>query len=407
MEFTVRTITDAEVPAWCAGLNTGFLNPAGDVDAEARRPGLDLDRTWAGFDGDRIVATLRSFPCRMTVPGGGALPASAMTAVATTSTHRRRGLAARLVGAELAASQQRDEPVSVLIASQWPIYGRFGYGAATEHQTWTVDAAAARLRQVPPGRVDYVDRETARELAPQVYARHWGQRPGELSRSERFWDLEYGLLRYPSWKEPAPCFHVVARDPAGEPIGVARYECEEKWAGRQSRGQALVQLFVTAGAAAEALLWHHLLSLDLVVEVRAQDRPADDVLPWLLTDARHAQPRDRSDFLWIRPLDVAAMLAARSYLVPGQLVVEVVDRAGLAGGRFALDAGPEGTHCAPSAASADLTLDAATLGSAYLGGYGVRTLAAAGLLDEHAPGAVDRADAMFRSPVTPWCSTWF
>ncbi|HEX2300491.1 MAG TPA: hypothetical protein VHH34_18605 [Pseudonocardiaceae bacterium] len=44
---------------------------------------------------------------------------------------------------------------------------------------------------------------------------------------------------------------------------------------------------------------------------------------------------------------------------------------------------------------------------AELGGYGVRTLAAAGLLDEHAPGPVDRADALFHSPVAPWCSTWF
>lgn len=27
-------------------------------------------------------------------------------------------------------------------------------------------------------------------------------------------------------------------------------------------------------------------------------------------------------------------------------------------------------------------------------------------VDEHATGAVARADAMLRSPVTPWCSTW-
>jgi hypothetical protein len=71
------------------------------------------------------------------------------------------------------------------------------------------------------------------------------------------------------------------------------------------------------------------------------------------------------------------------------------------GARFALDAGPDGAHCLPSTASADLTLDAGTLGSMYLGGYGVRTLAAAGLLDEHSSNAVARADAMFRSPVVP------
>ena len=403
----MRTITDDEVGAWCAGLNTGFLNPAGDVDAEARRPGLCLDRTWGAFDGGTVVATLRSFRSQMTVPGGGALEASAVTAVATTPTHRRRGLASRLVAGELAASVERGEQVSILIASEWRIYGRFGYGAATEHQTWTVDAVAARVRHRLPGTVEYVDRDTARALAPEVYERHRSTRPGEISRPERFWDIDFGILRFPSWTGPKPAFSVVARDPAGLVTGVARYRYEDKWEYRQPRGHVTAQLFLTGDPAAELLLWHHLLSLDLTASVRVEDRPADELLPLLLIDARHAQPSDRADFLWVRPLDVAGMLAARSYLVPGQVVLEVVDAAGLAGGRFALDGGPDGASCVPTTASADLTLNAAALGSVYLGGYGMRTLAAAGLIDEHSTSAVAKADAMFRSPITPWCSTWF
>ncbi|MGH3771850.1 MAG: GNAT family N-acetyltransferase [Pseudonocardiaceae bacterium] len=407
MEIDVRTITNDEVAAWCTGMNTGCLNPAGDVDTEARRPSLFLDRTWGGFDGDTVVATLRSFRSPMTVPGGGALEASAVTAVTTTSTHRRRGLASRLMASELAASRERGEPVSILIAAEWGIYGRFGYGAATEHQTWTVDTLAAHVRHRPPGTVEYVDRDTARALAPQVYERHRLTRPGEISRPDHVWDFDFGILRFPSWPEPKPSFSVVARDPAGLVIGVARYEYQEHWELRQPRGQVSVRLFLTSDPTAESLLWHHLLNLDLTASVRVEDRPADELLPLLLTDARHAQPSGRADFLWIRPLDVAAMLSTRSYLVPGRVVLEVVDTAGLAGGRFALDGGPSGASGVPTTASADLTLDAAALGSAYLGGYSVRTLTAAGLIDEHSTGAVARADAMFRSPVTPWCSTWF
>lgn len=407
MDIDVRTITDDEVAAWSAGASTGFLNPVGDVDAEARRPDLVLDRTWGAFDGDTVVATLRSFRSQTTVPGGGALEASAVTAVTTTSTHRRRGLASRLVAGELAASVERGEQVSVLIAAEWGIYGRFGYGASTEHQTWMVDALAAQVRHRPQGTVEYVDRDTARALAPEVYERHRSKRPGEISRPDYFWDIDFGILRYPSWSEPKPSFYVLARDPARLVTGVARYSYEEKWEHRQPKGQVTVRLFLTDDPAAEALLWHHLLTLDLTASVRVEDRPADELLPLLLTDARHAQPSGRADFLWIRPLDVAGMLACRSYLVSGQIVLEVVDSAGLAGGRFALDGGPDGASCARTTASPDLTVDAATLGSAYLGGYRVRSLAAAGLVDEHSTSAVARADAMFRSPVTPWCTTWF
>jgi predicted acetyltransferase len=407
MEMDVRTITDDEVPAWTAVRNTGFHNPHGDADAEARRPSLFLDRTWAAFDAGRIVATLRSFPTQLTVPGGGTLAASAVTAVATLGTHRRRGFASGLMAAELTRAKEGGEPVAILIASEWGIYGRFGYGAATEHENWTVDASAARLRDHPRGTVEFVDRETARKLAPEAYERHRLASPGEIGRTDFYWDLIYGILRFPSWPEPKPLFHVVARDPDGSAIGVARYEYQERYEHRVAKGVAEVGLLVAGSPAAEALLWRFLIGLDLVGSVTVEDRSVDPVLPWLLTDARHVQRGDRSDFLWLRPLDVPAMLSARSYLVPGRIVLDVVDTAGLAGGRYALDAGPDGARCEPTGAPADLTLDVSALGSIYLGGYFLGRLTTAGLVEEHSPGAVARADAMFRSPVTPWCSTWF
>jgi predicted acetyltransferase len=406
MEIEVRTITDDEVPAWSAALNTGFLNPSGDIDAESRRPGLILDRTYAAFDGDRAVATLRSFPATLTVPGG-TLATSALTAVTTTSTYRRRGIASRMVAADLAASAARGEQASILIAAEWGIYGRFGYGPATEHLTLTVDSLAGRLRHRPEGTVEYVDQATARTLAPEIYEQHRVASPGEITRNDRYWDVTFGILAAPSWGEPKPAFYVVARDPDGSPVGFARYQIEEKWEYRRPRGRANVQALISAEPTGYALLWDHLLSLDLIASVRVEDRSADELLPWLLTDARHAQQSDRADFLWLRPLDVAAMLAARTYLLSGRLVIEVIDRAGLVGGRYALDGGPDGASCVPTGGGPDLTVEAAVLGSAYLGGHAVRTLAAAGLVEEHTKGAVAQADAMFRAPVTPWCSTWF
>jgi predicted acetyltransferase len=406
MEIEVRTIADAEVSAWTAALNTGFLNPAGDIDAESRRPGLILDRTYAGFDGDRIVATLRSFPATLTVPGG-TVATSALTAVTTTSTHRRRGIAARMVAADLTASAARGEAASILIAAEWGIYGRFGYGPATEHQTLTVDSLAGGLRNRPQGTVEYVDRDTARTLAPEIFERHRRGSPGEITRNDRYWDVNFGILQIPSWGESKPAFSVVARDPGGSPIGFARYQCEEKWEYRRPKSRVNVQALISFDPDGYALLWDHLLGLDLMASVRIEDRSPDELLPWLLTDARHVEPSDRADFLWLRPLDVAALLAARTYLVSGRLVIEVVDSAGFAGGRYALDGGPDGATCVPTSDSPDLTVGVAGLGSVYLGGHAVRTLAAAGLVDEHTKGAVAQADTMFRSPITPWCSTWF
>jgi predicted acetyltransferase len=163
----------------------------------------------------------------------------------------------------------------------------------------------------------------------------------------------------------------------------------------------------TTGPLGDALLWEHLISLDMIGTVRAVDRAVDDAVPWLLVDARHAKADNRFDFLWLRLLDTAALLGARAYGVPGKLVIEVVDADGYAGGRFALDGGPVGATCAPTTETVDLTIGVSALGSICLGGYPVRTLAAAGLVDEHAPGTVARAARMFATDRAPWCTTWF
>jgi predicted acetyltransferase len=287
------------------------------------------------------------------VPGGCAVDVSAVTSVTTTSTHRRRGLASRLIAADLAASADRGEAAAVLIAAEWRIYGRYGYGPATEHQQISVDAAAARFGDRPQGTVEYVDRDTARSAATDLYARFRRRRPGAMTRSEWFLDLDFGLIRYPSRPAPPDLLHALARDPDGTPVGVVGYEAQESYDVRRPEYLARVRGMISADPAGDALLWHHLISLDLTTRVVAADRPVDEPLPWLLTDARHVTAANRADFLWVRPLDVA------------------------------------------------------TLGTIYLGGYPLRTLAVAGLVDEHRPGAVGRADPLLRSPVAPWCSGWF
>ena len=55
----------------------------------------------------------------------------------------------------------------------------------------------------------------------------------------------------------------------------------------------------------------------------------------------------------------------------------------------------------------DMAIGAAELGAAYLGGTSFARLRAAGRVDETSGCAVARADALFRSDVTPWCPELF
>jgi predicted acetyltransferase len=112
--------------------------------------------------------------------------------------------------------------------------------------------------------------------------------------------------------------------------------------------------------------------------------------------------------LWLRPVDVAATLAARRYDVEGGLVLEVEDPFRPAtSGRYELEGGPDGATSRRTTADPDLALGVADLGAAYLGGVRFSTLAGAGRVREETPGAIARADALFACTPAPYCNTGF
>ncbi|MGC5411096.1 sterol carrier protein domain-containing protein, partial [Streptomyces sp. DT225] len=159
--------------------------------------------------------------------------------------------------------------------------------------------------------------------------------------------------------------------------------------------------------AAERALWHFLCSVDWISTIRTGLRPADDLLPLLLPDPRAARVVTQADFLWVRVLDVVRALEARTYAVPGSLVLEIRDAAGHAAGRFHLDATPDGATCAPTTRSADLAMDVRELGTLWLGDESVLRLAALGRVEELTPGAAARADGVFRAARRAWCPDVF
>jgi predicted acetyltransferase len=407
MPATIRTIRADEFDAWVAAAHTAYFQVGSiEEDAAKRLPHTDLDRAYAAYDGDAIVGTLRSFATEMTFPGDRQVPVGALSYVAVMPTHRRRGLLSGMMAADLAACRDRGEVASILIASEYRIYGRFGYGPATEDATWTVDAQRGTIRGEAVGSVEFVSAEVGREILPQVFDEVRLHRPGEIARRSPRWELNLGLLELPSrprWQG----WIVVHRNADGRPDGFIRYHVDELWVDRVHSSTLVVDELAGVGPSVEADLWRFALEVDLIATVKALTRSPDDLLPWLLTDRRAAKMTQNDDFVWLRILDVAAALEGRDYDRSGSVVLDVTDEMGLAGGRFVLDAGPDGAICRPTRASTGLTVPVSVLGSAVLGGVPLRTLAAAGNIDVHDPTALAIADGLLRWPVMPYCSTWF
>jgi predicted acetyltransferase len=406
MTIEVRTINDSEVEGWVNSMHTGFLMHTADGEADYRRGDMDLDRTWAAVDQGQIVGTLRSVPTTLTVPGPGGIKAAALTNVTVAPTHRRRGSLTRMITNDLTASAGRGEAVGILIASEYPIYGRFGYGPAAEGAGYTVDASQASFRRPGVGTVGLVDLATLRKEAPPLYEQFRMSRPGSIERSDRWWDRTLQQVLVPG-ADPQKGYQAIFRSDDGQPEGYVRYSAKEEWDQMRPKGLLTVHELVATSPAAYQRLWRYCCEIDLVTSVEASDRCVDEPLMWLLNDARTVRQTARFDFLWLRVLDVCAALASRRYSASGRVIIDVIDPMGLAAGRYALDGGPAGAVCTRTDEPAELGLPVDALGAIFLGGVSVRILAAAGRVDEHSSGALATADAMFRSGVTPWCSTWF
>jgi len=134
----------------------------------------------------------------------------------------------------------------------------------------------------------------------------------------------------------------------------------------------------------------------------------NDPMRWMLRNPRRLRTTTVADWLWVRLVDVARALEARRYRVADRLVLEVTDAFLPENeGRYELDASPDGARCRRTNVTPDLRLTVAELGSAYLGGVTLSSLAAAGRVEECTDGSVARADLVFGSDTPPWCSTDF
>ncbi|MFF7243731.1 GNAT family N-acetyltransferase [Embleya sp. NPDC008237] len=412
----IRTIGEEDIIPWTAAVGIGFLRVPDDTkeNREKRiehwRERADFARTRGAFDGGRCVGTFRSFATGLTVPGGAIVPASAITNVTVSPTHRRQGLLTKMMGLDLADAAARGESVAILIAAEYRIYGRFGFGVATEYQKFTLDTLRTDFAPDAPveagARIELATPEEVAEVGPPLHEEFRRQRAGAIERTAMWWQMYTGLEPSPMSPTP-PRFHAVYRDPSGKVAGLVGYRTDDHWDEFVPKVTLTVDSLIALTPAAEIALWRFCANVDYVNRVEGADRSPDELLPLLVQDPRAITTQSRRDFVWARILDAPAAFSARTYGARDRIVVEVHDDLGYAAGRFAIDGAAEQARCVPTGDPADLVLDASTLGALYLGAGSPVRLAVTGRISERTPGAAERAEALLRTPREPWCPDWF
>ena len=402
--FHGDTLGDAEIAAFAASEEVDGRIATGAYLIDAKAPA-------GAWGGDYPVATYAYHRKSLNVGAGTLLPVHQITAVTVRPSHRRRGLLRAMMGSDLAQAKAAGIPIAALTASEATIYGRFGFGVATDSSDIEVTVKGGLEFIVPAaachGVVEIADVRTVRELHNQIFARIHATTYGSIGRHDMYKNVVSGGPIY-SRSEPLKNIRAALHyDASGAVDGYVTYQPHRD----KTRSTVEVVDFLAVDDAAYLALWNYLGSLDLIDVITWDSAPVVDPLEWAMAAKRLYKRTLTEDHLWLRILDTPGALAAREYAKDGSITIHVGDPLGHASGIFRITVvhGKATVTRCPEDGSveAELSMGVSELSSLYLGGVSARTMQKAGRLREDSPQAVARFDTLFAAAEAPHCLTDF
>ncbi|MGB0865122.1 MAG: GNAT family N-acetyltransferase [Granulosicoccaceae bacterium] len=309
---------DSQWPQVSAAIDAAFLMPVSEEDTrrDLLRP---KDRRLALMSGDHVVGGCLAYEFELNLPGSCRVPAAGLAGVGILPSAQGNGGLRLLIEAHLHNARQRGDTVSLLLASESRLYSRFAYAPATDWARYRLDTKAFALKEPlqDAGSVELIrDLDRARTVCAQVHQKL--SCAGDIQRSEAWWrEVIHNDKR--SWLGGGAQFIAVHRNCHGQADAYALYVVEDTASttgtldGNQRWCLRLHEL-VAQDATAQAALFEFLCGIALVREILWELAPVDPPIKHLMTDPRQLALVSQTDMLWMRVLDVRALLRARQYV---------------------------------------------------------------------------------------------
>ena len=406
--FEIRSLTQDEMPEFRRLGSYAFANNS--IDASDQPGVLKPEWTLGAFDGSQLVACSGAFPFTLRL-NGNAVAAHGITGVATDPGYRRQGAMRQLMRESFERARVSSASVSILWASLGAIYQRFGYGLGSLDVSYRIE---------PRHLVFAFDTQTA-SSGEQTRLLPIDTAMDELVALHRSFNRSRNLMlkRFPPmWdtlQQDKPVYCALHYDAAGEVTGSVLYRTA--WDG--SMGPTTQQTLTIVDLmwldmGTYRALWQYLAAHDLVGEIVYTHAAEDDPLPMLLLEPRRLNRRT-DDGLWLRVVNVEAVLGLRGYRQPGYTTLEIVgdDYCPWNNGIYTLDVRTEvetGGFTAsvsrlPSTVTSselDLSLSPQAFARLISGQSSATTLAQAGMLTNSKSGRLAHLDSLFATRYRPF-----
>ena len=400
MTIEVRRASTDDIPATVrnAELTFGFTEDT-DSDINPFQEVFGERDAFVATDGDVVVGTAAAFEQHVTLPGGASASCPGVTMITVLPSHRRRGVLRSMMGDLLDAMRDRGEIVTGLTASEGSIYGRFGFGRATESRQVTLLTPRVQWHDEAPaaGDVRIVELGELADVAPRLHEARRSVTSGMMSRTSRMW--ERTLADVPSDRDGASrLFAAVHRGDNGADDGLMTWRVVNNWGAESAPNEVRVRMLLAPDPAVELAMWRFASEFDLVGKVVAE-RPMVEALEHALVEPRAVRTTGTNDQNWLRILDPVEVFRQREYLSDGRFVIGFADPfLDDLTGHYLVEVDGGAASVSRTTDAADFTADAAEWASIMAGNADPRAIAVAG----RGRGDAARAAEFFRTSQVPW-----
>lgn len=365
-----------------------------------------IETLWVGDEGRRIVAACQLLSMKQWI-AGVAIPIMGLGSVAIAPTHRRRGLAGRLLSSAFVHARERGDVASALYPFRAAYYQRMGYGEAGVAHQYLIPPDALPDDPEERARVQLADNDADEAAMRSVYEAGIRDQTGQIERGERSWSA--------AWVGAGGAA-VLYRSASGEPEGYAIIRYRPDLPPQERYLEVVERMWLTSAAQRGIYAW--LASLGdqwplLLYRAHPEEGFADR-----LREPRLPQGSAPGWNLWypsatilrgpmFRILDLEAAFRKRrvNRADPITLAIEVADdqipqnsgdwRLRIGDGGIEVERGPA------TAGDVHLSLSISTLSRIFIGSLSPSSAVMAGLAVTDDLGRLPALDAIFRVSA-PW-----
>ncbi len=371
---------------------------------EKARNRFDSDLYLGVFEDGEMTSMMCTVPVEIYL-NGGLIPLGAVSPVANSPLHRRKGHSGAMLRRSLVQMREEGLALSGLYTPHPTFYRRYGWEVASEWRNVSFKPKDFGLTVEPSqrGRFRFLKADDWREMVP-VFAAYAASGNGPFNRSENWWR---SFVAEVPWRQGTDV--VVWRSDAGATEGYAIYEQPS----RPGPGYSITDIRVPELIAASSDAYLSLLAYfgrhDIHNEVSIAIAPHDPILA-LFADSEKLQVRQGPAVL-LRIVDFEAAMQARPAARmddEAELTLRLIDdsapwndgtwRIGIANGK---------TRVEPAAGEPEITTDARGLAPLFNGYISPAVAASAGLIEAKSEDVLDRAARVFAVRCPPYFTDHF